>query len=102
MSENEDETLAISDKVEILSTEDEKIKAVGEILSSDSSRKILKLLAYIFFCVLINCSIISIQKIFIQFCINCSAIISVFPRGFLLSAMVNIPMAGKKKTGLCT
>src|SRR3970282_129919 len=44
MSENEDETLAISDKVEILSTEDEKIKAVGEILSSDSSRKILKLL----------------------------------------------------------
>jgi DNA-binding transcriptional ArsR family regulator len=44
MSENEDETLAISDKVVILSTEDEKIKAVGEILSSDSSRKILKLL----------------------------------------------------------
>jgi len=44
MSENEDETLAISNKVEILSTEDEKIKAVGEILSSDSSRKILKLL----------------------------------------------------------
>jgi DNA-binding transcriptional ArsR family regulator len=44
MGENEDETLAISDKVEILSTEDEKIKAVGEILSSDSSRKILKLL----------------------------------------------------------
>ena len=44
MSEKEDETLAISDKVEILSTEDAKIKAVGEILSSDSSRKILKLL----------------------------------------------------------
>ncbi|MGQ0792211.1 MAG: ArsR/SmtB family transcription factor [Nitrosopumilaceae archaeon] len=44
MSKNEDETLAISDKVEILSTEDEKIKAVGEILSSDPSRKILKLL----------------------------------------------------------
>lgn len=34
----------VSDKVEILSTEDEKIKAVGEILSSDSSRQILKLL----------------------------------------------------------
>lgn len=34
----------VSDRVEILSTEDEKLKAVGEILSSDSSRKILKLL----------------------------------------------------------
>lgn len=44
MGENEDETLAISDKVEILSTDDEKLKSVGEILSSDSSRKILKLL----------------------------------------------------------
>ncbi len=44
MVEKDDETLAISDKVEILSTEDEKIKAVGEILSSDSGRKILKLL----------------------------------------------------------
>ena len=43
MSE-EDDRLAISDKVEILSTEDEKLKAIGEILSSDPSRKILKLL----------------------------------------------------------
>lgn len=34
----------VSDKVEILSTEDEKLKAIGEILSSDSSRKILRLL----------------------------------------------------------
>ncbi|HSB50337.1 MAG TPA: winged helix-turn-helix domain-containing protein [Nitrosopumilaceae archaeon] len=43
MSE-EDETVAVSDRVEILSTEDEKIKAVGEILSSDTSRKILTVL----------------------------------------------------------
>jgi predicted transcriptional regulator len=43
MSE-EDDQLAISDKVEILSTDDEKLKAIGEILSSDPSRKILKLL----------------------------------------------------------
>ena len=43
MSE-EDDQLAISDKVEILSTEDEKLKAIGEILSSEPSRKILKLL----------------------------------------------------------
>lgn len=34
----------VSDKVEILSTEDEKLKTIGEILSSDSSRKILRLL----------------------------------------------------------
>ena len=34
----------LSDKVDILSTDDEKLKSVGEILSSDSSRKILKLL----------------------------------------------------------
>jgi len=39
-----DEEPNVSDRVEILSTEDEKLKAVGEILSSDSSRKILKLL----------------------------------------------------------
>ena len=43
MSEDDDQ-LAISDKVEILSTDDEKLKAIGEILSSDPSRKILKLL----------------------------------------------------------
>ncbi|MBI5859825.1 MAG: winged helix-turn-helix transcriptional regulator [Nitrosarchaeum sp.] len=40
----EDDPVGISDRVEILSTEDQKIKAVGEILSSDSSRKILKIL----------------------------------------------------------
>ena len=39
--EKGDEPVAISDKVEILSTEDEKIKAIGEILSTDKSRKIL-------------------------------------------------------------
>lgn len=45
VSENEqNDTISISDKVEILSTEDDKIKAIGEILSSDSSRQILKLL----------------------------------------------------------
>ena len=43
MSE-EDAPISVSDKVEILSTEDEKIKAVGEILSSDTSRKILTVL----------------------------------------------------------
>ena len=39
-----DDRSDVSDKVEILSTEDEKLKTIGEILSSDSSRKILKLL----------------------------------------------------------
>lgn len=34
----------VSDKIEILSTEDQKLKSIGEILSSDSSRKILHLL----------------------------------------------------------
>ena len=34
----------VSDKIEILSTEDKKLKSIGEILSSDSSRKILQLL----------------------------------------------------------
>ncbi|HET6516615.1 MAG TPA: winged helix-turn-helix domain-containing protein [Nitrosopumilaceae archaeon] len=43
MSE-EDKPIAISDKVEILSTEDEKIKAIGEILSTDTSREILTVL----------------------------------------------------------
>jgi DNA-binding transcriptional ArsR family regulator len=43
MSE-EDNPIAISDKVEILSTEDDKIKAIGEILSTDTSRKILTVL----------------------------------------------------------
>jgi DNA-binding transcriptional ArsR family regulator len=38
------ESVGISDRVEILSTEDQKIKAIGEILSSDSSREILKIL----------------------------------------------------------
>lgn len=40
---NSDES-NLSDKVDILSTEDEKLKSIGEILSSDSSRQILKLL----------------------------------------------------------
>ena len=40
----EDEPMGISDRVEILSTEDQKMKAIGEILSSDSSRAILKIL----------------------------------------------------------
>jgi len=40
----EDESVGISDRVEIISTEDQKIKAIGEILSSDSSREILKIL----------------------------------------------------------
>ena len=34
----------VSDKIDILSTDDTKLKAIGEILSSDSSRQILKLL----------------------------------------------------------
>lgn len=34
----------VSDKIDILSTEDQKLKEIGEILSSDSSRQILKLL----------------------------------------------------------
>ena len=40
----EDDAVGISDRVEILSTEDQKMKAIGEILSSDSSREILKIL----------------------------------------------------------
>lgn len=40
----EDESIGISERVEILSTEDQKMKAIGEILSSDSSRAILKIL----------------------------------------------------------
>jgi hypothetical protein len=34
----------LKEKIEILSTEDDKIKSIGEILSNDSSRNILKLL----------------------------------------------------------
>ncbi|MDH5658469.1 MAG: winged helix-turn-helix domain-containing protein [Nitrosopumilus sp.] len=41
---NPDDIPDLSDRVEIISTEDEKLKTVGEILSSDSSRSILKLL----------------------------------------------------------
>ena len=40
----EDDAVGISDRVEILSTEDQKMKSIGEILSSDSSRAILKIL----------------------------------------------------------
>ncbi len=36
--------MEINDKIEIMSTDDQRIKAVGELLSSDSSRAILKLL----------------------------------------------------------
>jgi len=38
------QTLGLAEKVEIISTDDDKIKSVGELLSSDSSRNILKLL----------------------------------------------------------
>lgn len=43
MGDSED-PIGINEKIEILSTDDQKIKAVGELLSSDSSRSILKLL----------------------------------------------------------
>jgi predicted transcriptional regulator len=43
MGDSED-PMGINEKIEILSTDDERIKAVGELLSSDSSRTILKLL----------------------------------------------------------
>ncbi len=38
------EAIGLAEKVEIISTDDEKIKSIGELLSSDSSRNILKLL----------------------------------------------------------
>ena len=41
---NSDDAPDLSDRVDILSTEDEKLKTIGEILSSDSSRNILKIL----------------------------------------------------------
>jgi DNA-binding transcriptional ArsR family regulator len=40
----ETQTIGLAEKVEIISTDDEKIKSIGELLSSDSSRNILKLL----------------------------------------------------------
>ncbi|WKT57552.1 helix-turn-helix domain-containing protein [Candidatus Nitrosotenuis chungbukensis] len=43
MGDSED-PVGINDKIEILSTDDQRIKAVGELLSSDSSRTILQLL----------------------------------------------------------
>ena len=43
MGDSED-PIGINEKIEILSTDDQKIKSVGELLSSDSSRAILKLL----------------------------------------------------------
>lgn len=43
MGDSED-PMGINEKIEILSTDDDRIKAVGELLSSDSSRAILKLL----------------------------------------------------------
>ena len=39
-----EDPVGINDKIEILSTDDQRIKVVGELLSSDSSRAILKLL----------------------------------------------------------
>jgi DNA-binding transcriptional ArsR family regulator len=39
-----EDPIGINDKIEILSTDDQRIKTVGELLSSDSSRTILKLL----------------------------------------------------------
>lgn len=42
--ETPDNTVGIADRVEILSTDDSKLKSIGEILSSDSSRAILKIL----------------------------------------------------------
>ena len=44
MKDDLEDSVGISNRVEILSTEDGKIKAIGEILSSDSSREILKIL----------------------------------------------------------
>ena len=41
---NPDDVSNLSDRVDIISTEDERLKTIGEILSSDSSRSILKLL----------------------------------------------------------
>jgi len=41
---NPDDIPNLSDRVDIVSTEDERLKTIGEILSSDSSRSILKLL----------------------------------------------------------
>lgn len=39
-----EDPIGINDKIEILSTDDQRIKAIGELLSSDSSRTILQLL----------------------------------------------------------
>jgi len=40
----ETQTIGLAEKVEIISTDDEKIKSIGELLSSHSGRNILKLL----------------------------------------------------------
>lgn len=44
MTESNKITTDISDEIDIMSTEDEKIKLIGEVLSNDSSRTVLKLL----------------------------------------------------------
>lgn len=44
VKDTDGDTVGIADRVEILSTEDSKLKSIGEILSSDSSRAILKIL----------------------------------------------------------
>lgn len=45
MTESSDGLANISDKIEILSTDDLKIKALGELLNNDSSRAILNLIS---------------------------------------------------------
>lgn len=44
MGSEESDFIEIHEKVEILSTDDEKIKLIGNLLSNDASRNILKLL----------------------------------------------------------
>lgn len=45
MTESTDEFIDTSEKIEILSTDDLKIKTIGELLSNDSSRVILNLIS---------------------------------------------------------
>ncbi|HJT10332.1 MAG TPA: winged helix-turn-helix domain-containing protein [Candidatus Nitrosotalea sp.] len=44
MEHNEKTSPDVRDKIEILSTEDDKIKTIGELLSNESSRNMLKIL----------------------------------------------------------
>ncbi len=43
-NEEQNDSVQVAEKVEIFSTDDEKIKAIGEVLTTDASRAILKLL----------------------------------------------------------